>query len=169
MVNFWPKNLVLKNSASPFEIIEEAKKDWFEKSQGLIRLEIHPLGNRDGLSHYAISALHIPTDRSTTLFELSHREGAVYPIKIKPRPDPIPNSLRKTYYQPGFGEIKPEFQGRLVENKLVAQNPFEFTNNLSEVLTSDETTAEILSLTIPASEFQIPDDSEGYQNGSHNE
>ena len=145
MNNFWPSGLDLTDTSSPLEILQAAKQEWIEQSNGLLALVIQETESTNGNHLLIVHAKHVPSKRTVTLFSVVHRLGAPYPAKIEPRDDGLPDILKKSYYRPSIADIVAG-TGRQVTNKWVCDTPSEFRSQLKDVINLGTLKSEVLSL-----------------------
>lgn len=149
MSNFWPSGLDLNDTASPLEILKLAQEEWVKNSGGLLSLIIQEAESTAGNEMLIVHAKHIPSNRTIALFSIIHRRSAPYPARIQPRDIELPDTLKKSYYQPGFGDLTvPSLrtEGRQVVNKWVCDSPSEFRRELRNVFDLGFVKSEVLSL-----------------------
>lgn len=146
MTNFWPLGFDLQDTASPEEILQLAKKEWSEQSNGLLSLVIQKAQSTTNNDMLIVHAKHVPSNRTATLFSVVHRPGVPYPARIQPRDGEIPDVLKKTYFRPGLAGYALRTHGEEVTNPWVCDTPEEFRSNLSEVFSLGSLKSEILSL-----------------------
>ena len=132
MRDFWPSGVDLEDTASPVEILKEANAEWVEKTGGKFELLIQEATSKDHGVVVIVHARHSPSNRTATLFSVTHRPAAPYPARIWPKGDELPNTLKKTYYQAGWDALSSSFSrpGREVTNEWVADTPAEFRVHL---------------------------------------
>jgi hypothetical protein len=111
-----------------------------------------------------VHALYVPTNRTCTLFSVVHRVNAPYPVTIIPKNDDLPNFLRKSYYQPGLGDISAArygLTGSQIINEWVADSPADFRKNLREAFNLESVRAILVNL---AASHSVSIDDEGPEN-----
>lgn len=164
MSSYWPRELSLDDAATPLQILEEAEIDWFNSSGGLIALVVQVfLDEVEQVQETIVHAKHSPTNRTSTLLSVKHRPDNPYPVRIYPRGDDIPDSLKKTYRKSNFaslaaavgGGISPE--GKTVKNPWVADTPAEFRVQLAKALSLGEVKSAIVNLTAATAEAIDPE------------
>ena len=87
MNGFWPDDLNIEDTASPLEIIESAKGEWSERSNGVLTLVIQEGESNNGNEMLIVHGKHVPSNRTVALFSVVHRPGSPYPARIQPRED----------------------------------------------------------------------------------
>jgi len=153
MSNFWPTNFALNDTESPMEILETARKQWESESGNNLTLVLEPAKSQGGYDMIIIHARHVPSSRTTTLFSITHRPNAPYPLTINPKDDELPLFLQRSYYEPGsagFSNIKLALgggtPGHTVTNEWVCDTPGEFRDKLATVFNLGMVKCEVLSL-----------------------
>lgn len=149
MNNFWPSDLNLGDTSSPLEILQLAKQEWTEMSDGLLTLVIQEAESTNNNHMLIVHAMHVPSNRTVTLFSVVHRPSAPYPVTIQPRDNELPNIFKKSYYKPGFADITAgvgSMAGRQVTNNWVCDTPAEFRYQLAEAFNLGTVKSDVLSL-----------------------
>ncbi|MCI5132182.1 MAG: hypothetical protein D3904_11835 [Candidatus Electrothrix sp. EH2] len=154
MSRFWPEGLSVSDVQSPYEILESAREEWEAESEGILTLELQLSDADEGNATITVSAKHVPSNRTSTLFAVIHRLNEPYPAVIKPYCKTLPNILKKSYVQPGMNVEKNEsyeyefltHEGT-VTNKRVSDTPAEFREKLTASFNLSEVKAAVLSLT----------------------
>lgn len=162
MTDFWPAGISLRDTQSPKDILVGAKKQWREKSGGVLGLIIDDTTSTDGYPMLVVYAEHKPTDRTINLFSVVHRKDSPYPVTIQLNTGDLPDFLKKSYYRPGARSIglflQGATEGKTVKNKWVAESPSEFRDLLKAVFNLGTVKADILSLLAGGGEEQVPDE-----------
>ncbi len=150
MGSFWPKGIDIKDVAAPYEILQLANQDWLTESEGLLSLVIQEKEPEEGMEEFIVHALHIPSDRSVTLFSVTQLGDTPYPARITLRGDRIPIFLQKEYHRTKKGilaDANALYESKeLIANKWVSETPADFRKHLSEALNSSETKSVVFSL-----------------------
>lgn len=153
MNSFWPEGLSLKDVRSPYEVLQIAQQEWEKETGGAMTLLLQLAKSESGHAMIIVHAKYIPSDRTALLLKVIHRANDPYPVTIQPRSEQLPEFLKKSYYQIGFGDfsavaggVREGLQGRTVTNKWVSDTPLEFHQKLSEALNLSEVTSAILGL-----------------------
>ncbi|XCN72601.1 MAG: hypothetical protein Q3M24_20275 [Candidatus Electrothrix aestuarii] len=152
MSSFWPEGLSVSDTQSPYEILESAKEEWETASDGVLTLVLQESEPKDGIETITVHAKHIPSNRTSTLFSVAHRQKEFYPITIQPREkEELPDILKKSYYQPGAGiggvVLATIREGKTVTNKWVSDTPSEFRQKLAEAFNLSVVKSAVLNLT----------------------
>ena len=159
MSGFWPDGLDVSDTQSPMDILQSARDEWETNSGGLLTLVFQEAKTTTGNTMIVVHAKHAPDSRTTTLFSVVHRPNAPYPATIQPEKEELPKALRKSYYQPGIGEIGlTGVQGREVKNEWVSDTPTEFRTKLKNVFNLGSVKRSVLSLVVhsPVPEKDAP-------------
>ncbi|MCK5617026.1 hypothetical protein KAR91_84975 [Candidatus Pacearchaeota archaeon] len=154
MSNFWPTNLNIDEILPPIEILKSAQNEWSSKSEGILELILYSDKSTDENKVITVIAKHIPSNRTTALFEVLHRQSKPYPATLVPKEwDTLPNSLKKSYYSPGthdfasvVGSVSQALQGREIKNNWVTETPSEFKNKLNKMFNLGVLKTEIVNL-----------------------
>jgi hypothetical protein len=149
VTNFWPSGLNLDDTSSPLEILEAAKREWYQQSHGLLTLEIQEAESQTKNRMLIVHARHVQSNRTVTLFSVIHRPGAPYPASIEPRDNMLPDILRRSYYKPSFADFAGSIRsatGGHVTNEWVCDTPSEFRSKLAKVFNLGTIKSEVLSL-----------------------
>ena len=147
MTDFWPDDLKLEDTASPREILEEARDDWERSSGGRFTLLFQEAESQTGNRLTKVHAKFKPAGRTAEIFTVVQRPDKPYPVTIELTDRGLPNILRRKYYVPGDDDHDfDDPRGHWVENERVADSPAEFRIRLREALTLDETKSEVFSL-----------------------
>jgi hypothetical protein len=149
MSNFWPKGIEISDTQSPKQILEAARNDWDENSNGNMTLILQEAESNSGNEMIIVHAKHVPGNRTTTLFSVISRPNAPYPATIQPKEDVLPNALKKTYYKPGVLdglESKVITAGQKITNQWVSDSPSEFRTNLEQAFNLSFVKSAILNL-----------------------
>jgi len=154
MTSYWPSGLELKDTQSPLEILQEAKKEWEANSAGALTLVFQSTKSESGNEMIIVHAKHLPSERTATLLSVLHRETSPYPATIDPRDVDLPNFLKKSYYRPAIhtalgqvlNPVKIQTDGYTVTNEWVSDTPAEFRKNLQLAFNLGTVKSEILNL-----------------------
>ena len=149
MSDFWP-DIELEDTASPKDILEEARGNWEQQSGGRFTLVLQPVTSQSGNAMVIVHAKHEPSRRTAELFSVVHRPESPYPTTIQPKSEDLPSFLKKEYMTRsvdyGIAAARYGEKDEVVRNKWVADTPAEFRSKLREVLTLGTTKSEIVSL-----------------------
>jgi hypothetical protein len=150
MSNFWPKGIEISDTQSPRQILEAARNDWDEHSNGNMTLILQESESDSGNDVIIVHAKHFSGNRTTTLFTVISRPNAPYPATIQPRKEFLPDALKRTYYKPGILEgvqTTVDFRsGKEIINDWVSDSPSEFRTNLEQVFNLSPVKSAILNL-----------------------
>lgn len=148
MTSFWPSDLNLEDTSDPLEIIEAARREWHDKSNGRLTLVVQETVSSNENDMLIVHAKHIPSNRTVTLFSVIHRPNNPYPVRIQPKGDELPDQFKKSYYKPGFAEFSgiEEMSGRSVTNEWVCDTPEEFRSKLEKVFNLGTLKSDVLNL-----------------------
>lgn len=146
MNSFWPEGLEFEDIQTPDRILENAREEWETKSDGILTLAFQKAKSQGNLEMIIVHAKHIPKNLTAELFTVVHRPGSPYPARIVPKDGDLPDSLKKSYYKPGFGSIMLDTAGENVVNKWVSDLPAEFRKNLAEAFNLSSVKTAILGL-----------------------
>ena len=147
MTGFWPDGLELEDTASPREILDEARDDWERSSGGKFTLLFQDAESETGNRLTKVHAKFKPAGRTAEIFTVVQRPDKPYPAKIELTDRGLPNILRRKYFVPGEDDDDlDDPRGHWVRNDRVADSPAEFRAELRAALTLDETKGEIVSL-----------------------
>ncbi|MEM6839918.1 MAG: hypothetical protein AAF609_24160 [Cyanobacteria bacterium P01_C01_bin.120] len=172
MSNFWPKGLDLKDISSPHTILEAARQDWHEHSNGLLTLVIQETESEEGNAMLIVHAKHVPSNRTVTLFSVVHRADGPYPARIQPRNEELPNFLKKTYNQSGTANLAKTLSALTagtVTNPWVCDTPGEFRSRLEDVFDLGAVKSEILNLIAVGDAMSAGYETEVTASASHSE
>ncbi len=168
MNKFWPKGLSVTDAQSPDEILEAACEEWENATEGVFTLVFQKSKSEAGIETITVHAKHIPSNRTSTLFSVTHRLNEPYPVCIQPREKVnLPNILKKSYYQYnpkyyqyGPDEFPSEFEGEheheheygdeegwTITNEWVSDTPSEFREKLTEAFNLSVVKSAVLNLT----------------------
>jgi hypothetical protein len=137
LAKFFPAGLDARDSSSPADILLEARTQWERESSGALTLDFTNDEIKEGLAVTFVRVIHLPSQRSASLFEVGHRPDTPYPVAIQPDDDDLPKLLRKSYYEPGSPGLTnwnammaaatlAKTEGKTVKNDWVADTPAEF-------------------------------------------
>jgi hypothetical protein len=145
---FWPSDLELTDTASPLEILEEAKQEWVERSDGLLTLIIQETESTTSNHMLIVHAKHRPSSSTVTLFSVIHRPESPYPARIQPGTGELPEFLRKTSdgTSVSVAAAAAGVFGELLAKKWVCDTPSEFRSQLAEVFNLGSLKGDILGL-----------------------
>ena len=153
MSNFWPAGFELSDTESPMQILKSAQEEWATQSDGALVLLLKHCKSQMGNDMIVVDAKHVPSNRTTTLFEVVHRPATPYPVTIQPKGMDLPDFLKKSYHQQGIDSIVAasvvasyRMTGHDVTNEWVADTPSEFRTKLTQVFNLGTTKSEILNL-----------------------
>lgn len=148
-MGFFPDNIELSEIFSPSEILENAKREWDARSNGILLLQISQafLESEEELV-LEVYIVHSPSKRMAKALSVAHRPNHPYPIEIRPEPFNIPKYLKKSYKiqsrrspSPLFSivdqmrEIEralPEVVTQTITNEWVCDTPTEFREKLEK-------------------------------------
>src|SRR4051812_19741101 len=105
MGEFWPSGLDLSDSESPKAILQKAKQDWEASSKGVMTLMFQDAKSEGGNDIIIAHAVHVPSNRTSSLFSVVSRPSNPYPSTFQPKGDDLPNFLKKSYSQRGFASM----------------------------------------------------------------
>lgn len=152
MSKYFPAGLELNDTKTPLEILEEAKLDWQEESDGLVTLIFQITKSGRGDDMILVHAKHVPSNRTASLFSLISRQKNPYPVSIQPKDEELPDFLKKSYTShSALGRAlsvstAASMQAITVTNKWVSETPSEFRNKLSEAFNLGIIKSEVLNL-----------------------
>ena len=164
MNNFWPEDVSVDDTSSPYDILESAREEWEAETEGEMTLELQQGESKNGHKMVIVHAKHVPSNRTATLLEIVHRQSEPYPVTIQPREEELPDILKRERYQPGLREIGvpadlSPLEGRKIKNEWVSDTPSEFREKLSKALHLSAVKTAILGLACEASDA-APEDEE---------
>lgn len=147
MSSFWPKDVELKDTQSPREILTTAQDDWEAGSEGVMTLALQDTKSRSGHSMIIVHAKHIPSNRTARLFSVIHRPNNPYPAMIQPEDEDLPEFLKKFEPQQPKPLIEnlASLEGQL-PNLWVSDTPSEFRKKLADVFNLGSIKSVILNL-----------------------
>ncbi|OHB59991.1 MAG: hypothetical protein A2167_06830 [Planctomycetes bacterium RBG_13_46_10] len=148
MNSFWPDGLSIDDTQPPYEVLQIAREEWELKSAGALTLILQKAESESGYAMIIVHAKHVVSNRTATLLSVIHRPNEPYPATIQPRKEELPDILKRSHYEPGFGEIAMSMsgQGRTVENEWVSDTPSELRKKLSKAFNLSSVKTAILSL-----------------------
>ena len=148
MSSFWPKDLSLDDTQSPYEVLLIAREEWEDKSAGAMTLVLERGAFEDGNTIILVYAKHVASNRTATLLSVVHRPKEPYPATIQPRKEELPDILRRSHYQTALAEgfAAMALRGQMVENKWVCDTPSEFREKLIKALNLPSVKTAVLSL-----------------------
>jgi hypothetical protein len=145
MSSFWPKGIELSDTQSPKDVLETAREDWQESSDGAMELVLQDAKSESGNSMIIVHAKHVASNRTATLFSVVHRRESPYPARIQPKEEDLPSFLKKTRSNPiGLPEIV--FTGTTISDQWVSDTPSEFRKALTAAFNLGVIKREILNL-----------------------
>lgn len=153
MSDFWPAGLVLTDTQTPRQILEEAQGDWETNSDGQMTLVLQRTRTESGNDRIIVHAKHRPANRTAALFSIVYRPRNPYPVTIQLKNEDLPDFLKKAVHEPGMGgvgvgvvEAIGTVAGRTVTNQWVSDTPVEFREKLIEVFNLGIVKSEVLNL-----------------------
>lgn len=158
MADYFPSGITLDDTASPLDVLEEAQKEWTDRTGGVLALVIQRAESEKGNAMLIVHAKHVPSNRTVQLLTVVHRPSAHYPATIQPRDDDLPNLLKKSYNIRGVFGVRDMESIRTVNNEWVCDTPAEFRQKLKEALNLGVIKSEIVSLLSGTSPAPVPDD-----------
>jgi len=170
MSDYWPSGLELSDTRSPMEILRDAQEDWQTNSSGVLALVLQEAESQSGNDMTIVHAIHVPSNRTATLFSVVHRPNRPYPATIQPKDDDLPNLLKQSYYKLGFATIGTALisaQRSTVTNKWVCDTPSEFRTKLEKVFNLGVVKSEVLNLV--SSSSGVPGDNDRESTDEHGE
>lgn len=163
MTNYWPSNFHLEDVSTPAQILESAGYEWDVNSNGQLQLIFQESLADHNYETIIVHAKHVSSNRTKTLFSVSHRTGNPYPVRIEPTADELPNYLKKSYTTNSTASLLSSFdiKGKTITNEWVCDTPSEFRRKLSDVFNLGTLKADILSLLAGPKSLDPGDDSKG--------
>nr|VFK27668.1 MAG: hypothetical protein BECKMB1821G_GA0114241_102924 [Candidatus Kentron sp. MB]VFK33043.1 MAG: hypothetical protein BECKMB1821I_GA0114274_103925 [Candidatus Kentron sp. MB]VFK75707.1 MAG: hypothetical protein BECKMB1821H_GA0114242_102925 [Candidatus Kentron sp. MB] len=154
MNSFWPEDLSLDDTQPPYEVLKSAREEWERETGGAMTLVLQQAESESNDAMIIVHAKHVATNRTATLLSVIHRPNEPYPATIQPRREKLPNILKRSYYEPGTGELASALsmsnimtgEGQTVTNEWVSDTPSEFREKLSKAFNSSPVKTAILAL-----------------------
>lgn len=144
MFNFWPEGFEISDTQSPIEILEEAKREWLDRSKGQISLAIRNVVTDEGYERYLVYAHHVPSNRVASLFTVVSRNECPYPARLQPKIAELPRFFLKEYWDgPDHDDFR---ESCWIKNEWVADSPSEFREHLKSILNLSHIKSELLNL-----------------------
>lgn len=143
MAEFWPSGFNITDTASPYEILNQASEEWAEEGGGLLRLIID---QEDTVlsSTFDVHAEHVPSKRTISLFSVTHL-----------RARPYPSEIGISWY--GHSEMIAGIVVNQPSQKLVARTPERFRELLRAVFNRDDLKSELLRFVVNAGSAVVCD------------
>ena len=158
MSGFWPSDLDIGDTASPKAILETAKGEWENESDGRLTLVTRESKSESGNMLIVVYAKYIPGNKTTTLFSVVHRPNVPYPATIKLEKNELPDFLKKSYKKISMSTKAlmsaaiSDFSGQPTEktiiNEWVAETPSEFRSKLQAAFNLGSVKSEVLGLVV---------------------
>ena len=146
MSSFWPTGLDLSDTSTPLEVLQEARADWEESSDGTLSLMFREAESEEGADLIYVYALHAPSKRTKELLRVAHRKGQPYPLTITLGMGPLPRYLRRSVENPLSYIMGSTSSSRTSTNPWVCDTPREFRDKLAKALNQGQVVAELQSL-----------------------
>lgn len=153
MSSFWPDDLSLKDTQPPYEMLQSAREEWENQTEGAMTLIFQQDESESGNAMITVHAKHVPSNRTASLLSVIHRPNEPYPATIQPRKERLPDILKKSYYRSELDDwsVRTGMKGGTITNEWVSDTPSEFRKKLSEAFNSSPVKTAILGLACDSS------------------
>lgn len=165
MNSFWPDGLSIDDTQSPYEVLQSAREEWERESARAMTLVLQQAESESGNAMIIVHAKHVASNRTATLLSVVHRPNEPYPATIQPKKEELPDILKRSHYELGFGgvDFAVRMQGRTVTNEWVSDTPSEFREKLIKAFNLSLVKTAILSLASDVSSDTSKDDGNAAQ------